>query len=158
MSITNLQETFNNFKYISDNYNEDLESIALAESLTSENVIESIRSDNSALNLDMEMPFLFNDINFERTRAFIKEEEDDNISLLNDNDAEIDMNTSTFSIFDSESTTLESTDGNEYFLKNVTSNSESLSVCLIIDIIDDRIQCCSGHSEKQKPLSQLIGA
>ena len=157
MSITNLQETFNNFKYVSDDYNEDLKSIALAESLTSENVIESIRSDNSALNLDMEMPFLFNDINFERTRAFIKEEEDDNISLLNDNNAEIDMNTSTFSIFDSESTTLESTDGNKYFLKNVTSNSESLSVCLIIDIIDGRIQHCSGHSEKQRPLSQLIG-
>ena len=68
------------------------------------------------------------------------------------------MNTSTFSIFDSESTTLKSTDGNEYFLKNTISNSESLSMCPIIDIINGCIQCCSSYSEKQRPLSQLIGA
>ena len=139
MSITNLQETFNNFKYVPDDYDEDLESIALAESLTSENFVESIGSDDGTLNFDMEMPFLFNDVNFERARAFIEEDEDNDISLLNDNtdiDTEIDMNTSTFSIFDSESTTLKSTDGNEYFLKNIISNSESLSMCPIIDIIN----------------------
>jgi len=137
-----------------------LESIALAESLISENFVKSIGSDDGTLNFDMEMPFLFNDVNFERARAFIEEDENNDISLLNDNtdiDTETDVNTSAFSIFDSESTTLESTDENEYFLKNTTSNSEFLSMYPIIDIINGCIQRCSSHSEKQKPLSQLIG-
>ncbi|CAG8718823.1 6271_t:CDS:1, partial [Funneliformis mosseae] len=43
-------------------------SIAFAESLMSESVVKSIRSDNSALNYDIEMPFLFNDANFKEQK------------------------------------------------------------------------------------------
>ncbi|CAI2188074.1 11823_t:CDS:1, partial [Funneliformis geosporum] len=60
MSNTNLQETFNNFDYILNNYNEDLENIIFAGSFTSESVAESIESNNNndLLNYDIEMPFL----------------------------------------------------------------------------------------------------
>ncbi len=57
MFITNLQEIFNNFKYVSNDYDEDLKSIALAESLTLENIVKSIRSNDDALNFDIKMLF-----------------------------------------------------------------------------------------------------
>ncbi|CAI2197739.1 16304_t:CDS:1, partial [Funneliformis geosporum] len=160
MSDTNLQDIFDNFDYVPNDYN-DLESIAFAESLTSESVVGSIGSDNSALNYDIEMPFLFNNANFERARSRIEEDENNDIFLLkdiNDIDTEVEVNTSTISIFDSESTTLGSTDGNEYFVMDTTNASESLSECPILDINNSSIQCCSSHSERQRPLSQLIGA
>ncbi|CAI2175262.1 4302_t:CDS:2 [Funneliformis geosporum] len=136
MSDTNLQDIFDNFDYVPNDY-DDLESIAFAESLTSESVVGSIRNDNSALNYDIEMPFLFNNANFERARSRIEEDENNDIFLLkdiNDIDTEVEVNTSTISIFDSESTTLGSTDGNEYFVMDTTNASESLSECPILDI------------------------
>ncbi|CAI2186288.1 8419_t:CDS:2 [Funneliformis geosporum] len=90
MSNTNLQETFNNFDYILNNYNEDLENIIFAGSFTSE------------------------------TREFVEKDVNKNISLLKDInyntdfDTKTDINTST-SIFDSESTTLGSTYKDEYY-------------------------------------------
>ncbi|CAG8761444.1 13488_t:CDS:1, partial [Funneliformis caledonium] len=119
ISDTNLQNIFDNFDYVPNDY-DDLKSIAFAESLTSESVVGSIGSDNSALNYDIEMPFLFNNANFERARTLIEEDENNDIFLLKDidTDTEVDVNISTISIFDSESTTSGSTDGNEYFVMN----------------------------------------
>ncbi|CAI2191672.1 14668_t:CDS:2 [Funneliformis geosporum] len=73
MSDTNLQKTFDNFDYVPNDYDEDLESIAFAGSLTSESVARSIESDNNndLLNYNIKMPFLFNNDNFERAREFI---------------------------------------------------------------------------------------
>ncbi|CAI2192190.1 14077_t:CDS:2 [Funneliformis geosporum] len=134
MSDTNLQKTFDNFDYVPNDYDEDLESIAFAGSLTSESVARSIESDNNndLLNYNIKMPFLFNNDNFERAREFVKKDVNKDISLLKDInyntdfDTKIDINTPT-SIFDSESITLRSTYGNEYFIKNATNASELLS-------------------------------
>ncbi|CAG8725172.1 2102_t:CDS:2, partial [Funneliformis caledonium] len=138
MSNTNLHDIFNNFDYVPNDY-DDLESIAIAESLTLESVIGSIGSDNSALNYDIEMLFLFNNANFERARTLIEEDKNNDIFLLKDidTDTEVDVNTLTISIFDSESTTSGSTDENEYFVINTTNTSESLSECLILNINND---------------------
>ncbi|CAI2191101.1 14134_t:CDS:2, partial [Funneliformis geosporum] len=126
-------ETFDNFDYVPNDYDEDLESIAFARSLTSESVTRSIESDNNndLLNYDIKMPFLFNNDNFEKAREFVEKDVNKDISLLKDInyntdfDTETDINTST-SIFDSESTTLGSTYGDKYFIKNATNASESL--------------------------------
>ncbi|CAG8731281.1 14987_t:CDS:1, partial [Funneliformis caledonium] len=69
-------------------------------------------------------------------RTLIEEDENNDIFLLKDinTDTEVDVNTSTISIFDSESTTSGSTDENEYFVMNTINASESLSKCLILDI------------------------
>ncbi|CAG8560481.1 5293_t:CDS:1, partial [Funneliformis caledonium] len=159
MSDTNLQDIFDNFDYISNNY-DNLESIAFAESLTSESVIGSIGSNNSALNYDIEMPFLFNNANFKRARTLIEEDENNDIFLLKDidTDTKVDVNISTISIFDLESTISGSTDGNEYFVINIINASESLSECPILNINNGSIQCCSSYSERQRPLFQLIEA
>ncbi len=82
MFNTNLQNSFDNFDYIPTKY-DDLESVAFAESLILENIIESIRSDNSILNYDIEMLFPFNNINFDRVRILIEEDKNSNIFLLN---------------------------------------------------------------------------
>ncbi|CAI2199806.1 931_t:CDS:2, partial [Funneliformis geosporum] len=110
-------------------------SIAFAKSLTSESVVGSIKSNNNndLLNYDIEMPFLFNNDNFEKAN----------------------INTST-SIFNLESIMLESTYGDEYFIKNATNASKSLSACPILDVINSSIQYCSNHLERQRPLFQLI--
>ncbi|CAI2194496.1 20265_t:CDS:2, partial [Funneliformis geosporum] len=83
------------------------------------------------------MPFLFNNANFEKARSRIEENKNNDIFLLkdiNDIDTEVDINTSTISIFDSESTTLGSTDRNKYFVMNTTNASESLSEYPILNI------------------------
>ncbi|CAG8681348.1 14096_t:CDS:2, partial [Funneliformis caledonium] len=127
MSDTNLQDIFDNFDYVPNDY-DDLESITFAESLIA--------------------------------RILIKEDEKNDIFLLKDIDTntKVDVNTSTISIFDLESTTSGSTDGNEYFVINTTNASESLSECPILDINNSSIQCCSSYLERQRPLFQLIRA
>ncbi|CAG8676719.1 5853_t:CDS:1, partial [Funneliformis caledonium] len=59
MSDTNLQDIFDNFDYVPNDY-DDLKSIAFAKRLESESVVGSIESDNNTLNYDIEMPSLFN--------------------------------------------------------------------------------------------------
>ena len=71
MSDTNLQNIFDNldYDYISGNYDKDIES-----------------SD------DIKMSHLFfNIINFERVRAFVKEDKNSNISLLMDINDDFDI-------------------------------------------------------------------
>src|SRR6266498_1418073 len=165
MSDTNSQDSFDNFDYISTEY-DDLESVTFAESLMSESIIESIGSDNNILNYDIEMSFSFNNVNFDRVRILIKEDKNSDIFLLNNInnstniDTKVDANISMTLIFDLKSTTLGSTDRSKYFVMDDTdikSTSESLSKCPLIDIIDSSIRCCSEHTKKQRPLSQLIG-
>ncbi|CAG8625422.1 861_t:CDS:2, partial [Funneliformis mosseae] len=69
---------------------------------------------------------------------------------INDIDiaTEVDINTSTILIFDSELTTLGSTDRNEYFVIDTINASESLSECPILDINNSSIQCYSSYSER----------
>ena len=43
---------------------------------------------------------------------------------------------------------------NNYQIENT---SESLINCVILDIVDDKIQCCSKTGSNQRPLAQLIG-
>ncbi|CAG8737278.1 259_t:CDS:1, partial [Funneliformis caledonium] len=81
MSDINLQDIFDNFYYVPNDY-DNLESIAFAKSFTSESVVGSIGSDNNALNYDIEMPFLFNNANFKKARTLIKEDENNDIFLL----------------------------------------------------------------------------
>src|SRR6266540_1513807 len=111
----------------------------------SESVIKSIRSNNSILNYDIEMLFSFNNVNFDRVRTLIKENENSDMFLLNDIndstniDTEVDADISTTSIFNLESITLESINRNEYFITDNTdikSTSKSLSKCPLIDIIN----------------------
>ena len=48
----------------------------------SESIIESVGSDNSILNYDIEIPFPFNNINFDRVRILIEEDKNSNIFLI----------------------------------------------------------------------------
>jgi len=122
-----------------------LDSIAFAKSLTLKSIVRSIGSNNSALNYNIEMPFFFNNTNFENARTLIEKEKNSDIFLLkdiNDNtdiDTEVDVDMSTTSIFNSESTTLGLTNRNEYFVANTTDASEFLSKCLILDLNNDFI-------------------
>ncbi len=147
MSNTNLQDSLDNFDYIPIEY-DDLESIAFAKSLMSESIIESIGNDNSMLNYDIKMPFPFNNINFNRARILIKEDENSDMFLLNNInnstniDTEVDADISMTLIFNLESTISGSTDRSKYFITDDTdikSTSESLSKCSLIDIIDSLI-------------------
>ncbi|CAI2180327.1 13643_t:CDS:2 [Funneliformis geosporum] len=85
MSDTNLQETFDNFDY----------SIAFAKSLTSESVVGSIKSNNNndLLNYDIEMPFLFNNDNFEKASEFVEKDVNKDIFLLKDINYNTDFDT-----------------------------------------------------------------
>jgi len=147
MFNTNLQNSFDNFDYIPTKY-DDLESVAFAESLILENIIESIRSDNSILNYDIEMLFPFNNINFDRVRILIEEDKNSNIFLLNNINNNTNINTEVdtdiliTSIFDLKLTTSGLTNRSEYFVTNnidIKSTSEFLSKYPLIDIIDSFI-------------------
>jgi len=114
----------------------------------SESIIESIGNDNSMLNYDIKMPFPFNNINFNRARILIKEDENSDMFLLNNInnstniDTEVDADISMTLIFNLESTISGSTDRSKYFITDDTdikSTSESLSKCSLIDIIDSLI-------------------
>src|SRR6266540_2199923 len=162
MSDTNSQDSFDNFDYIPTEY-DDLESVAFAESLTSESVIESVGSDNSILNYDIEIPFPFNNINFDRVRILIEEDENSDIFLLNDIndstniDTKVDADISMTLIFDLESIISGSTDRSEYFVTDdidIKSTSKSLLKYSLIDIIDSSIRCYSEHMKKQRSLFQ----
>ncbi len=142
-----------------------MKSVTFAKSLTSESIIENIKSNNSILNYDIEMPFFFNNVNFDRARTLIKEDKNSNMFLLNNIndstniDTEVDTDISMILIFDLESTISGSTDKSEYFViddTDIKSTSESLSKYSLINIIDSSIRCCSEYIKKQRSLSQLI--
>jgi len=125
-----------------------LKSIAFAESLTSENVIESIGSDNSILNYDIEISFSFNNINFNRARILIEKNENSDMFLLKDIndstniDTKVNTDISMTSIFDLKSTILGSTDESKYFViddTDIKSTSESLSKCPLIIVLFDAV-------------------
>ena len=131
----------------------------------SESVIKSIRSNNSILNYDIEMLFSFNNVNFDRVRILIKEDENSDMFLLNNInnstniDTEVDADISMTLIFNLESTISGSTDRSKYFITDDTdikSTSKSLSKCPLIDIIDSLIWYCSEYTKKQRLLFQLI--
>ncbi|CAG8790381.1 13331_t:CDS:2, partial [Cetraspora pellucida] len=56
----------------------------------------------------------------------------------------------------------ESNNKNEYYIASINNTnmniSQQLSVCSILDIIDNKIKCYGSHSQKQRPLMQLIKA
>ncbi|CAG8490098.1 7746_t:CDS:2 [Funneliformis mosseae] len=112
MSDTNLQNIFDNFDYVLNDY-DNLESIAFAKNLTSKSIIENIRSDNKNKNNDIFLLKNINDI---------------------DTNTKVNVNTSIISIFDLELITLGSIDGNEYFVINAINANESLLEYPILDI------------------------
>ncbi|CAG8577335.1 4635_t:CDS:1, partial [Ambispora gerdemannii] len=152
---TNLNDVlfFNNFDYVPDDYDmENIESMDLAtKSLTSESTITgSVVNDASDFNIEIN-PFHFDKANFEVARALAEADNDNDIFLLKDID--IDTETESNDILTSElnSITSNSNDENEYFIENIEENTnQALSVCLILDLIDDRIQRCLNHSQKNK--------
>ncbi len=114
----------------------------------SESIIESVGSDNSILNYDIEIPFPFNNINFDRVRILIEEDKNSNIFLLNNINNNTNINTEVdtdiliTSIFDLKLTTSGLTNRSEYFVTNnidIKSTSEFLSKYPLIDIIDSFI-------------------
>ncbi|CAG8740298.1 21269_t:CDS:2 [Cetraspora pellucida] len=121
---------FNNFEYVPEDYEENTESTSMA--VESESVI---------------------------TEKLAKVDERVDINILRENNTDTDIDSSDIvssSVFDLESGL---NDENKYLVKNTTSNkfNQQLSACPILDFINSNIKCCRDHSEKQRPLAQLIG-
>ncbi|CAG8795516.1 23703_t:CDS:2, partial [Cetraspora pellucida] len=117
----------------------------ISESLASENC----RTESTMNEDEIEMnSFVWDRIGFEKAYAMAAADENEDL-IWEDIEVENDE-TDSISIFNSEST-----EGSIYVVDNVSS--KSLTSCVLIDTVDGHIQCCASQTERQRPLTQLVG-
>jgi len=150
---------FNEYTDSNENYDIlDNDSTDFAtESLLYESVTTESTANESA-DCDIEIqPFLWDEIEFNKARALAnKDVEDDELfwkSVANSEEASSEFGSTTTS------STGESEE-NAYLIENADgsniNSSRILTPCVVLDMIDGQIQCCS-KTKNLRPLAQLIG-
>ncbi|CAG8796829.1 5274_t:CDS:1, partial [Racocetra persica] len=122
------------------------------DSLVSESLIsDNLGTESTISDCDVEIcPFILDKSSFEKAHIMANADENKEFTLedLEVENEELDS----ISVLKPEST--ESVEGSTYSIESVSN--QSLTSCVLIDIIDGRIQCCSKQTERQRPLTQLV--
>ncbi|CAG8513443.1 18525_t:CDS:1 [Acaulospora morrowiae] len=96
-------------------------------------------------------PFSWEKTEFEKAHSMINTNENNKPTWEDINEENSDMNL--LSIPEIES--IESMEGNTYLIENTFG--QSLTSCVLLDMIDGHIQYCSNKTDRQRPLAQLVG-
>ncbi|CAG8816590.1 11007_t:CDS:1, partial [Racocetra persica] len=127
------------------------------ESLASEHFgTESITSDCA---IEMQ-PFIWDGVSFEEARMMVDIDEDEELTW---EDLDIETKNNDINLASILEPELEEDNNNINLAsilkseKDIDSQDQDLTSCVLLNMIDSCIQCCSNKTERQRPLTQLVG-
>ena len=96
------------------------------------------------------MPFTLDETALEKAQEFYSDNNDNNEEMINWEDINLEEEK-----LETESVVTRLTEENNYQIDNISN--QSLTSCVVLDMIDGEIQYCSNKTINQCPLAQLVG-
>ncbi len=92
------------------------------------------------------MPFTLDETALEKAQEFYSDNNDNNEEMINWEDIDLEEEK-----LETESVVTRLTEENNYQIDNIPN--QSLTSCVVLDMIDGEIQCCSNKTINQRPLA-----
>ena len=92
------------------------------------------------------MPFTLDETALEKAQEFYSDNNDNNEEMINWEDINLEEEK-----LETESVVTRLTEENNYQIDNIPN--QSLTSCVVLDMIDGEIQCCSNKTINQRPLA-----